>query len=205
MQIKASISILLFSFGADPLYRRSPRLSRPPRFRRPRWPFSFDLIKVEHSIVCFESVVPSSIRASRHDHDKLGHRHRMVAFSSLRLKTPSLHSSAIEQCASQCPTNDRRGVEMVWYALHVSDEGIIVGHPTWPQPSGCGGGHFFWSAAPPARWAPFRGAPSPYALPVNARPMGRPQLAVTKSQHRSFGMPPWSYRPLPRLAHLPAE
>jgi hypothetical protein len=32
---------------------------------------------------------------------------------------------------------------MVWYALHVSDERIIVGHPTWPQPSGCGWGHFF--------------------------------------------------------------
>jgi hypothetical protein len=35
-----------------------------------------------------------------------------------------------------------------------------------------------------------RAAPSPYALPVNARARDRPHRAVLKSHHRSFGMPP---------------
>lgn len=131
MQIKASISILLFSFGADPLYRRSPRLSRPLRFRRPRWPFSFDLIKVEHSIVCFKSVVPSSIRASRHDHDKLGHRHRMVAFSSLNSK----RRPCIRRLSNNAPHNVQQTTaeESKWSGTHcmsrtkASSSGILRG------------------------------------------------------------------------------
>jgi hypothetical protein len=80
---------------------------------------------------------------------------------------------------------------MVWYALLVSDELIIVGCSTWAPAIWMWLGLFLLAGgASRALATRFRAAPSPYALPVNARPRDRPHRAVLKSHHRSFRMPP---------------
>lgn len=204
IQIKASISILLFSFGADPLYRAISQTFKATKVSSPGWPFSFDLIKVRHSIVCFESVVPCSIRASRHDHDKLESPNRGLFFAETQNAVPAFvgYRTMRLTMSNKRPPRSRNGlvrIACLGRTHHRRASYVAPAIWMWLGP------FLLIGSVSRALGTRFRGAPSPYALPVNARPMGRPQLAVTKSQHRSFGMPPWSYRPLPRLARRPAE
>jgi hypothetical protein len=135
-------------------------------------------------------MVPCSIRASRHDYDKLRHPHRMVAFSLLKLKTPP----GIRRLSNNAPHNVQQTTaeESKWSGTHCwsrtnSSRRVFYVAPAiwmWLGPFLLVGG------ASGALATRFRAAPSPYALPVNARPRDRPHRALLKSYHRSFGMRP---------------
>ena len=114
----------------------------------------------------------------------------MVAFSLLQLKTPP----GIRRLSNNAPHNVQQTTaeELKWSGTHClsrtnsSSSGVLRG----PSHLDVVGAISFGGRLSRALATRFRAAPSPYALPVNARPRDRPHRAVLKSHHRSFGMPP---------------